>query len=90
MTQWQPLDEIRDYFGDHVALYFAWVRGRLRVKALSGFGGCGTQFLESSQTRRKKAQTENKQTKENAHNWAGCAIPTAEHSVHTARFPREM
>lgn len=22
---WQPLDEIRDYFGDHVALYFVWM-----------------------------------------------------------------
>ena len=22
---WQPIDEIRDYFGDHVALYFAWM-----------------------------------------------------------------
>ena len=22
---WQPIDEIRDYFGDHVAIYFAWM-----------------------------------------------------------------
>ena len=26
---YQPIDEIRDYFGDHTALYFAWMGVRI-------------------------------------------------------------
>eukprot|EP01043_Picozoa_sp_COSAG02_P023781 COSAG02_NODE_1279_length_13487_cov_7.611696_12_plen_1124_part_00 len=36
---WQPIDEIRDYFGDHVALYFAWME--LYTRALFWPAGLG-------------------------------------------------
>lgn len=35
----QPIDEIRDYFGDEVAMYFAWLGVYTRSLIVPGLGG---------------------------------------------------